>query len=369
MEKIRESYTLFCHILLKKRFDHYEFEDAYSIPFEDPENIIYKEKIAAYEELKQSIEERYPRIKDYISAVKSANPRKITLEKEVYGHIKQFILQTLLSMKKRLPFHHEMLNKSLAVYLKSPFQAQVWRELAKSFPNIITIENEIHFAEELDSFGLQYKSILQTHNDSSLSIIKRWEILAASYPYIASLSKALLVLPYSSSPVESIFSEFKAFKTCYRNKINVESLEASILIKQEIKSKEITITPEIIEKYFKLWDKPETHYNIVKPQTNLASEKAQADDQKEEILSSKPFERQSQESEFSTFLQSLLPALFTQWQSIGKNSQEVCDDVLDVDCLPIQIGKRKRQVPLEPEVTKKVRSYSEESQISEFNEK
>jgi len=62
--------------------------------------------------------------------------------------------------------------------------------------------------------------------------------------------------------------------------------------------------------------------------------------------------------------------LFTQWQSIGKNSQEVCDDVLlDVDCLPIQIGKRKRQVPLEPEVTKKVRSYSEESQISEFNEK
>ena len=302
--------------------------------------------------------ERYPRILDYIAAVHDNNPKRSTIEKEVYSHIKKFILTTLRSMKRRLPFKDSILNKSFAVYLKGPFQIQTWRELALSFPNLIPIDKEIHFADELDSFALQYKNISQVHESSGVSIIKRWDILSKSYPYISKLAKALLVLPYSTAAVESMFSEFKAFKTCYRNRINVENLEASILIEQELGEKEAIITQEMREKYFKLWTSKE---KVVEEPSNLIqSSKRETDEtQQSEIIFPKSQE-QSQESEFFAFIQPSLPILYAQWQSFRATNQNENIDQIDSKYLFKQDSlKRIPSEPIRPEVIKKIKSEEE----------
>ena len=73
--------------------------------------------------------------------------------------------------------------------------------------------------DELDSSGLNYKTICEIHQLSARSIIERWNILEKDYPTLASLAKALLVSPYSTTTVESTFSQFKAFKTLLQKQI------------------------------------------------------------------------------------------------------------------------------------------------------
>ena len=127
---------------------------------------------------------------------------------------------------------------------------QNWLRLAKYFPNIITKEKEISFIDELDSFSLSYKAVSQEHLLSQISIVKRWYILSNSYPILASLAKVILVILYSTSQVETVFPEFKALKTCYRNRLTTENLEASVLGEQFFKSGHIEILPEMVHSYF-----------------------------------------------------------------------------------------------------------------------
>ena len=68
---------------------------------------------------------------------------------------------------------------------------------------------------------------------------------------MSKIAFALLVLPYSTSPVETTFSAFKAFKTCYTNRINVSNLEASILGQQEFVLGNMEIQPKMVEKVLK----------------------------------------------------------------------------------------------------------------------
>ena len=130
---------------------------------------------------------------------------------------------------------------------------QNMERISNSFPNVITKDQEVKFSEELDLFELNYKTIYQSHLNSEISIVRRWEMLSKNYYCMAKLAKALMVLPYSSAPVESLFSEFKVFKTAYRNQITVESLEASILSEQSSEVNQSSLLPIMLEKYFLLW--------------------------------------------------------------------------------------------------------------------
>jgi len=178
----------------------------------------------------------YPAFQDYVRKFKDIEGLRKTetqIDREVYGNARNFLLEVIKSMKKeeRLPLADEMIFMTQEIFLNKPvFQMNVWQELSRRFPNIITIEKEIAYSDELQNFDLDYKSIYETHIHSSVSITKRWEILSRDYPKMAELAKAILVLPYSTAPVESTFSKFKALKTPYRNRLYVENLEASIIV-------------------------------------------------------------------------------------------------------------------------------------------
>jgi len=195
--------------------------------------------------------------------------------------------------KKRLPFTHEIILKSQEIFLnKSTFQMTTWQDLAKKFPNIITAEKEIQFLDELQNFGLDYKSINEKYVGSNLSIVKQWDFLARDYPVMSELALSVLVLPYSTAQVESTFSQFKVFKTPYRNKLSVGSLEASILVEQTLKGNPLTITTNMIERFANMWkvdsrsDKPSNR--TISQQKSIESKILEEVDPKEEYSQQKP---------------------------------------------------------------------------------
>ena len=84
---------------------------------------------------------------------------------------------------------------------------------------------------------------------------------------MAELAKAILVLPYSTAPVESTFSKFKALKTPYRNRLDVENLEASIIVEQSLSGEAFVLRPTMLEKYSNMWK--------IESQTNSAPKTSQ----------------------------------------------------------------------------------------------
>ena len=252
--KLKEGFLLFSKMVFKKELQDIEFEDAYKIKIEDSGDESYRKSISNFDEFKGNIYQRYPRLEFFVKETIKAYPRRGTLEKECLLHGQDFIIRVISSMKIRLPFLSDVYSKTQVIFLREKIcQVSIWRELAAAFPNIITKEEEVKFSEEFDIFELNYKAIYQNHINSEISIIRRWELLSKNYFCISKLAKALLVLPYSSAPVESIFSEFKAFKTPYRNQLSVESLEASILSEQASNLDQKILLSQMIERYPDIW--------------------------------------------------------------------------------------------------------------------
>jgi len=156
-------------------------------------------------------------------------------------------------MKAKLPFEEQAIKDTLAIYLKEIVSIEIWRNFIKRYPNIINENEEIYYLEELDIFSLHYKSLVIEHKNSELTIIKRWNFFKGNYPMLFKLARAFLAIPYSTSKVESVFSEFKAFKTSYRNRLTVENLEASILCEQYFRANNPRILPDMVDRYTELW--------------------------------------------------------------------------------------------------------------------
>lgn len=78
---------------------------------------------------------------------------------------------------------------------------------------------------------------------------------------MCNLAMALLVLPYSTARVESLFSTLKLFKNPYRNRLSLQSLEASLITHQKLlESQKSTIsnlipTPNMKLRYENMWKK------------------------------------------------------------------------------------------------------------------
>jgi len=257
IEKMKEAFILFSRMLLKTKYQDSEFEDMLNIPFDEEENIIFKERLLDNKEFITLFGERYPRICELIETVKAQSPKNSRIEAQVYGHAKAMILQTVIALKKRLPYQNHVINQSLIVYLKQIYSIEKWRELIKLYPSLSHKDSEVPLLDELDRFTLRYKTIVQDHKDSGISITRRWNILKSDFPTLAKIAKALLLIPYSTSAVENLFSEFKALKTPYRNRLSVKNLESSILAEQYFRSDHPRILPEMITRYLNMWKNEE----------------------------------------------------------------------------------------------------------------
>jgi len=66
--------------------------------------------------------------------------------------------------------------------------------------------------------------------------------------------KSILVLPYPTAEVESLFSKFKVVKTPYRNRLSVLNLEASLLSEQFFGVKDMEILLEMYAKFTSMWN-------------------------------------------------------------------------------------------------------------------
>jgi len=256
------------------------------------------------------------------------------------------------------------------VYLKQPYDIDaIWRKFASLFPLIITKEKEIAYTDEIDSFSLKYKGIIQDHKESSMSIIKRWKLLKNDYPHLVQVVKALLIIPYSTSTVESLFSEFRAFKTCYRNKLNVENLEASILTEQYFRKESPRILPEMLDKYFSMWNTDE--------KKKTASDEPRASEQIENsrpgteiflppnemnILS--PIDSSGNSQNINTFLGTMMSMFYQQYlsnQEIIQGSQvsQAFDSNFNVGEKEDQTGKRKTEETWTHQNLKQMKLYNE----------
>lgn len=257
VDKIIEGYILFMRMILKPAYQGIGFEDAFKISLDNPMDAFAKEKLSNKQEFACLFLDRYPRISELIKNVKDKNPKKKDIQNQCFDHVLEFIKKTLLAMKRKLPYNEDIVIKNLAVYLKDVYSIEVWRDFAKKLPNMINDELEIAFLDEVDSFSLSYEKIVKEHRESGMTIIKRWKLLRGDYPLLFKIASALLTTPYSTSTVESLFSEFKAIKTAYRNRLNVENLEASILSDQYFRSQSPRILPGMMNKYFEMWGKKE----------------------------------------------------------------------------------------------------------------
>jgi len=129
-EKIKEGYTIFARMLLKQHYQGWTFEEVYSLPFHDQEDVLCREKLASDSEFALLMTQRYPRVEEYLKLIK-LKPKNTNDEKQIFGHMRAFILETVIAMGKRLPFEDKFLKDSLAIYLKEVHSMDIWRGFIK----------------------------------------------------------------------------------------------------------------------------------------------------------------------------------------------------------------------------------------------
>jgi len=273
IDKIKEGYVIFGQMLLKPDYENSSFDQIFAIPFDKPEDTDSRNKLATDEEFKKSFLTRYNEFGGLIESAKEKVRRGI--EKEFFGIAKDFITKAIIQMKRRLPFNQETLNQSLVIYLEEEkFEIQTWRELGRKFPNIITSQRTLEFEEELGRFSNKYSKIKSKYTSPKTSILITWDLLDEDFPNMALLAKALIILPYSSSSVESTFSRLKGFVSPHRNRLSVENIEASLLISQSHHKKGTEITEDMVFRCSQIWDNQSTKKvgEIEETKTNLLHE-------------------------------------------------------------------------------------------------
>jgi len=234
------------------------------------------------------------------------------------------------------------------------------------FPTIITKEHEISYLDEIDSFSLRYKNIVQEHKASGMSIIKRWKLLKEDYPNLFQVAKALLIIPYSTSTVESLFSEFRAFKTNYRNRLNVANLEASVLAEQYFRKENPRILPAMIDKYFTLWkkeEKKEDYIEIKETDTQIGNFSKEVPRIDEVNFS---LNRESNNVDFAKNLPSLMGTMTSLYcQSVNKQEEHNLNSLMATLLMkPLKekpSSKRKPEDPMVREDQKKMKTNQEEN--------
>jgi len=72
------------------------------------------------------------------------------------------------------------------------------------------------------------------------------------FPFLSRVSEILLTLPYSTAEIERLFSSLSLSKTSLRNRLNNETLDSLLNIKQSLKRKRVDFEGLNQEEYKKL---------------------------------------------------------------------------------------------------------------------
>ena len=112
-------------LLLKAEFQDAEFKEVYEINFNNPLNKIYQEKCSDKDEFMNFFTSRYSNCIALIQNVKEYNPKRKNIDIECFTIVRNFILTTVIQMKKRLPYEDKFLSESLAIYLKQIYNMDV----------------------------------------------------------------------------------------------------------------------------------------------------------------------------------------------------------------------------------------------------
>ena len=250
---MRESFIVFAREVLPKDFEKSSFEQLFSIPFNssNPQD----QKMTLNE---TQFKDKF--IKDY-SGVISVNLNSEARD-NLFGIIKKFILKILCEMKERLPLNEQIFKECRVVFFEE-WDIDSWRWLAEKFHNIIGPEESTQFQHELKRMSIHFSSLKKQHESSNRTILESWENISPQYPYVSKLARSVLVLSYSSVPVERIFSQMQDFKTEKRSRLTTENLETSLLTYQAFDHLEFIISNDMMERYKNLWKKETLQTNEV----------------------------------------------------------------------------------------------------------
>jgi len=118
---------------------------------------------------------------------------------------------------------------------------------------LTTKKQKDDFATEVRRMEYTYTKIKDRLRASTtkLSPLTVWKNESLVYPNMCLLVKALYVLPYSSVPVERVFSNMKDIKNTKRNRLTLDNMEAYLLGHQASKLGSFDINEEMIDVYMK----------------------------------------------------------------------------------------------------------------------
>ena len=90
-----------------------------------------------------------------------------------------------------------MFQEAQIAFLTS-WNSESWRNLASQFYNIIAPEDIRHLNRDIQRMEMNFNKHALEHERSRRTILETWHFLSGQYPYLATLARAILVLPSST---------------------------------------------------------------------------------------------------------------------------------------------------------------------------
>ena len=254
-EKMKHSYVVIANIIIKKDRKSMDFDKVFAIPFEknthkdiragkfDAE---VKTILVTSQDFETEYLMKYDSIKELLTQVSQSE------KEEILSASIRFLYICLHQMKNNLPFSNEYLNLSQVLFFEEEFNEDKWLKLRDLFPNVLrTRKQRDDFATEVRKMEYTYNKIKARImiSPNRISPIMVWRNEFSIYPNVSLMANALFVLPYSSVPVERVFSTMKDILSAKRNRLTVDNMEACLLGYQASRTETFVIDDDMIETY------------------------------------------------------------------------------------------------------------------------
>jgi len=171
-------------------------------------------------------------------------------KKKFFEAFSPFLVNILIYLGKYLPFNDNILLSLEFLQLRGDPVAL--KKNIHLFNNKYTIVNEEELNTELNNLIADgtYKCWV---ND----VFEMWDILQdAGYPKLAMVARTAQTLPTSSANIEQTFSEIKLLKSNLRNQLSDKSLEALLIIRQELRfNPKFKVSDALVDLYGQIFTK------------------------------------------------------------------------------------------------------------------
>jgi len=239
--KIKEGYVLFAEMVINLEKQAPKFEDYYDMNVE-----LDSQEVLEISDFQEHYFANYYKMEPKFKEIKPKDLEELSIS------AKKFILLSLQTMKKKLPFKEEIFSDMSVIFLRE-FNKEKWEKLGEKFKNIISEAEQQNFKYEVRRLGYNFNDVGDPFIISKGNPIEIWTVRAEEYPLCSRLAKALLILPHSTCSVERIFSTMRDFRTPKRSRLTTENLEACLLSYQESQSEDVKISQGMLKRYLEVW--------------------------------------------------------------------------------------------------------------------